>query len=245
MQHVFGLIGKTLSHSFSKEYFELKFLELKLKDHSYKNFELDNIEGFSLVVQGNPHLKGLNVTIPYKESIIPFLDELTPDAKEIGAVNCIEFRDKKLIGHNTDHYGFKQSIKPFLEPQHERALILGTGGSSKAVAYALESVGVEVYYVSTSKKGPKIFSYEQLNGYMFESFKLIINTTPVGMFPDVHECPAIPYQYLTEQHLCYDLIYNPTETLFLETSKKHGAVTMNGLSMLKLQAEKSWIIWNT
>ncbi|MCE3259046.1 MAG: Shikimate dehydrogenase [Bacteroidetes bacterium] len=242
--NLFGLVGKTLSHSSSRNYFEKKFSQLGLSDHSYENFELSNISEFPALIKSHPQLKGLNVTIPYKEAVLPFMDELTPEAKEIGAVNCVQFKNEKLVGHNTDHYGFKQSIKPFLEPQHERAIILGTGGSSKAVAYALESVGVEVYFVSSSKKGSKLFSYEQLNDYIFEGFKLIVNATPLGMFPDVHACPPIPYQFLTEQHLCVDLIYNPAETLFLEKSKKYGAVTMNGLSMLKLQAEKSWEIWN-
>lgn len=243
MERVYGLLGKTLSHSFSKDYFTKKFESLQLKDHSYLNFELAEIEEFSDLIKNNPRLKGLNVTIPYKEQIIPFLNELTPEAKEIGAVNCIEFKDGKLIGHNTDHYGFKQSIKPFLEPQHERALILGTGGSSKAVAFALRSIGVEVYFVTSSqKKNNNYFLYSELNEIIFSSFKLIVNTTPLGMAGN-NEAPSIPYQFLSNQHFCYDLIYNPAETSFLKYAKDKGALTMNGLSMLKQQAEKSWEIW--
>lgn len=243
MKSVYGLLGETLSHSFSKDYFMKKFESLQLKECSYLNFELSKIEEFPELLKNNPHLKGLNVTIPYKEQIIPYLNELTPEAKEIGAVNCVEFKGGKLIGHNTDHYGFKQSIKPFLEPQHERALILGTGGSSKAVAFALKSIGVEVYFVTSSqKKGSNYFLYSELNEIIFSSFKLIINTTPLGMAGN-NEAPSIPYQLLSNQHFCYDLIYNPAETPFLKYAKDKGALTMNGLSMLKQQAEKSWEIW--
>jgi shikimate dehydrogenase len=246
MAFAYGLIGKTLSHSFSKDYFEKKFSELKLTGYSYENFELENIELFPLLIKENPELKGLNVTIPYKEKIIPFLNELSGEAKEIGAVNCIQFKNNILIGHNTDHFGFRQSIKPFLEPQHERALILGTGGSSKAVAYALKSVGVEVYFVTTSqKKGSNYFFYNELNELILNAFKLVVNTTPLGMNEHSYEAPAIPYEFLTRSHLCYDLIYNPAETIFLKRSREQGAATMNGLSMLKQQAEKSWEIWNS
>lgn len=246
MTLIFGLIGRSLSHSFSKDYFEKKFLNLNLNDHVYRNFELSAIDEFPSLLKSEPGLKGLNVTIPYKEQIIPYLNELKNEAKEIGAVNCIQFKNGKLIGHNTDHFGFKQSIKPFLEPQHERALVLGTGGSSKAVAYALKSVGVEVYFVTSSKKkGDNYFFYSELNEFMMNAFKLIVNTTPLGMKNYNDEAPAIPYQFLGTQHLCYDLIYNPEETLFLKKAKQKGAVTMNGLSMLKQQAEQSWEIWNS
>lgn len=243
MKITYGLIGKSLSHSFSKNYFERKFQDQGLTNSEYLNFELSSIQDFNEVINNNQTLKGLNVTIPYKEQIIPFLNELTTDAKAIGAVNCIQFKDNKLIGHNTDHYGFKQSIKPFLEPQHERALILGTGGSSKAVAFALRSVGVEVFFVTSSeKKESNCFFYSELNEIIFNAFKLIVNTSPVGMAA-MPGAPEIPYEYLGEAHLCYDLIYNPAETLFLQKAKEKGAVIMNGLSMLQLQAEKSWEIW--
>ncbi|MCW3076350.1 MAG: aroE [Bacteroidetes bacterium] len=245
MPILFGLLGKTLSHSFSKDYFEKKFGQLNLNNHAYINFEINSIDEFPALIKEHDNLKGLNVTIPYKEQIIPFLDALSADAKEIGAVNCIEFKNKKLTGHNTDHYGFRQSIKPFLEPQHERALILGTGGSSKAVAFALKNIGVEVFFVTTSeKKDSNYFFYSDLNEMIMNAFKLIINTTPLGMKNSLNGSPPIPYEFLGPQHLCYDLIYNPDETLFLKQAQIKGATTMNGLSMLKQQAEKSWEIWN-
>lgn len=240
----FGLVGKSLSHSFSRSYFEKKFIENELKDHFYKNFELETIDQFSDVLK-TQNLKGLNVTNPYKESIIPFLDELSIEAKEIGAVNCINIVNGKTIGYNTDAYGFGQSIKPFLDTTHDRALILGKGGASKAVAYALKKIGVEVFFAtSSSKKSTNTFFYNEINEGMMNAFKLIINTTPLGLFPNINEAPALPYHLFTDKHLAYDLIYNPEQTLFLKQAKEKGAVTINGLSMLHLQAQKSWEIWN-
>jgi shikimate dehydrogenase len=240
----FGLIGKSLSHSFSRSYFEKKFIENELNDHFYKNFELETIEQFSNVLK-TQNLKGLNVTNPYKESIIPFLDELSIGAKEIGAVNCINIVNGKTIGYNTDAYGFGQSIKPFLDTTHGRALILGTGGASKAVAYALKKIGVEVFFATSSnKKNTNTFFYDEINEGMMSAFKLIINTTPLGLYPNINEAPALPYHLFTDKHLAYDLIYNPEQTLFLKQAKEKGAVTINGLSMLHLQAQKSWEIWN-
>lgn len=241
----FGLIGKSLSHSFSKTYFEKKFKDLGLKSFTYKNFELLDIKQIQSVFISE-QLKGLNITNPYKEEIIPFLDELSSEAKEIGAVNCVKISDEKKVGYNTDTYGFSQSIKPFLEPQHNRALILGTGGASKAVAHALKRVGVEVFFVTSSstKKTANTFFYSELNNYIIDAFKLIVNTTPLGLFPNINERPTIPYEYITANHLCYDLIYNPKETLFLNQAKQQGALIINGYSMLQLQAEKSWEIWN-
>lgn len=239
-----GLIGKTLSHSFSKSYFEEKFQKENLKGYSYTNFELSDISEFPTLLKNNPELKGLNVTIPYKEEIIPFLNEMDEPAKQIGAVNCIKIRNGKTIGYNTDVYGFRQSIKPFLEPKHSRALILGTGGSSKAVAFALKQIGVDYYFVSSSaKKTPNTFLYKELNSVIFSQFHLLVNCTPLGMYPGIHNCPDIPYEFVTENHLAYDLIYNPAETLFLKKCAEKGAITINGLSMLRLQAEKSWEIW--
>jgi shikimate dehydrogenase len=239
----FGLIGRTLSHSFSKTYFEKKFKILDL-DHSYTNFEIDTVEDLKKIISENEDLRGLNVTIPYKETIIPFLDELSPEAKEIGAVNCINIVDQKLTGYNTDAYGFSQSIKPFLDTNHERALVLGTGGASKAVAYALKKTGVDVYFVSSSaKKNDHTFLYSEINEVVMNAFKLIVNTTPLGMYPDVNECPPLPYHLFTPKHLAYDLVYNPEQTRFLKQAKEHGALIVNGLSMLQLQAEKSWEIW--
>ncbi len=240
----FGLIGKSLSHSFSRSYFEKKFIENELNDHFYKNFELETIEQFSNVLK-TQNLKGLNVTNPYKESIIPFLDELSIEAKEIGAVNCINIVNGKTIGYNTDAYGFGQSIKPFLDTKHGRALILGTGGASKAVAYALKKIGVEVFFATSSnKKNTNTFFYDEINEGMMSAFKLIINTTPLGLYPNINQAPALPYHLFTDKHLAYDLIYNPEQTLFLKQAKEKGAVTINGLSMLHLQAQKSWEIWN-
>lgn len=240
----FGLIGKSLSHSFSKAYFDKKFYDLNIKNCSYQNFELENIKEIENILHSN-QINGLNVTNPYKEKIIPYLNSLSPEAKEIGAVNCVKISNGKSVGFNTDSYGFSQSIKPFLEPKHSQALILGTGGASKAVAYALQKVGVNVYFVTSSplKKNSSTFFYSELNYHVINSFKLIVNTTPLGLFPNVNNFPKIPYEFISTDHLCYDLIYNPEETLFLKQSKKNGALTINGLSMLKLQAEKSWKIW--
>ncbi len=241
----FGLIGRSLSHSFSKSYFDKKFKELGLQDHAYLNFELKTIDEFKKVLK-TENLKGLNITNPYKEEIIPFLDELSIEAKEIGAVNCIKIENGKAIGYNTDAYGFGQSIKPFLDTTHERALILGTGGAAKAVAYSIKKIGPEVFYATTSaKKNATTFFYNEINDRMMTAFKLIINTTPLGLFPNINEAPALPYHLFTDKHLAYDLIYNPEQTLFLKQAKEKGAITMNGLSMLHLQAEKSWEIWNS
>jgi shikimate dehydrogenase len=242
----FGLIGKSLSHSFSKSYFEKKFQEQRLDDYSYDNFELEKIEDFPALLK-QKQFKGLNVTIPYKESIIPFLDELNAGAKEIGAVNCINFVNNRMVGYNTDVYGFAQSIKPFLDTNHQRALILGTGGASKSIAYALKKIGLQVFYVTSGKekKTQNTFFYPEINDRVMEAFKFIVNTTPLGTFPNTEECPNLPYQLFTPKHFAYDLVYNPPETRFLRLAKEKGAIAMNGLSMLQLQAEKSWEIWNT
>jgi shikimate dehydrogenase len=241
-----GLIGKSLQHSFSKSYFEEKFKSLGLTNYHYTNFELAEIEAVK-VHFAQKDVLGLNVTIPYKEAIIPFIDQLDTDALAIGAVNCIKFIGGKTIGYNTDVYGFAQSIKPFLDVTHERALILGTGGASKAVAHALKKVGVDVFYVthSNEKKYSNSFFYSELNDRIFSAFKLIINTSPLGTFPNVDQYPPLPFHLINDSHFVYDLIYNPTETRLLQLAKLQGALTMNGLSMLKLQAEKSWEIWHS
>lgn len=240
----FGLIGKSLKHSHSKSYFDKKFKALHA-DHIYENFEISEIDLFPAILAENPGLRGLSVTNPYKEAVIPFLDELSPEAKEIGAVNCIKIINGKLKGYNTDSYGFAQSIKPFLDVNHQRALILGTGGASKAVANALKNVGVEIYFVSSSaKKTPNTFFYAEINELVMQAFKLVINTTPLGMFPNEDDCAPLPYHFFTKEHLAYDLIYNPEKTVFLKQAHANGALIMNGLSMLQLQAEKNWEIWN-
>lgn len=242
----YGLIGKSLKHSFSKTYFEKKFNELGLKDHFYSNFELNDVGQLRELVSGKPGLWGLNVTHPFKEEVMGLLDEISAEAKEIGAVNCIKIQQGRLIGFNTDAYGFGQSIKPFLDTNHQRALVLGTGGASKAVAFALKKVGVEVYFASSSaKKNDHTFSYPEINETVMNAFKLVINTTPLGLHPDELQSPPLPYQFFTKDHLAYDLIYNPEKTVFLKQAHANGAVIMNGLSMLKLQAEKSWEIWNS
>lgn len=259
MNKTFGLIGFPLSHSFSKKYFSEKFVKENISDCEYNLFPIDNIDQLPQLIADNPTLCGLNVTIPYKESVIPYLDELDETAKAVGAVNCIKIlRDEvkvpRLIGYNTDVFGFRQSIKPFLEIQHERALILGTGGASKAVAYVLKEIGIECFFVSRSKEqelrgknqdlGNKIFLYEELTDYIISAFKLIVNTTPVGMYPNVNVAPEIPYPSLLPSHLLYDLVYNPAETEFLKRGKLQGASTVNGLSMLHQQAEEAWRVWN-
>jgi Shikimate 5-dehydrogenase len=241
----YGLIGYPLSHSFSKDFFNTKFRS-ENTDAEYVNFEIPNIEQLRTVIKDNPSLKGLNVTIPYKEKVIPYLDDLSENVRLIGAVNVIRFDRKKnklrLIGYNSDIIGFKQSIEPMLEGR-TRALILGTGGSSKAVFYGLKQLGVESQVVSRDKD-KALLTYDDLSPEVMALSKIIVNTTPVGMYPKVDECPAIPYEYLTEDHLLYDLLYNPNETLFMKKGKERSATVVNGLEMLLLQAYASWEFWN-
>jgi len=238
----FGLIGKSLGHSFSKGYFTEKFQKEGL-DHSYENFELHSIDEFPNLLNENPDLAGLNVTIPYKESIIPYLDKVDLIAKEVGAVNTVSIIRGKTKGYNTDVIGFKNSLKPFLKHGMDKALILGTGGASKAVAYVLKNLGIDCFFVSRNPATGKFFSYDMLNEEAMKQFKLIINTTPLGTFPDVGDFPNLPYEHLTQEHLLYDLIYNPSQTIFLKKGKEEGATTLNGLGMLKSQAEASYKIW--
>lgn len=240
----YGLIGKTLSHSFSKKYFEEKFKRENI-NAVYENFELNDISQVEELFSTHPNLCGLNVTIPYKEQIIPYLDEVDEQARKIGAVNTIYIDKKtgKKKGYNTDYYGFKQSLKPFLENQHQRALILGTGGASKAVEYVLNELGIITAFVSRTPQAENQLSYDELNENILASFLLIVNTTPLGTFPNVDEKPAINYDAITTNHLLYDLVYNPAETAFLKEGKKRGALTINGEQMLQLQAEKAWEIW--
>jgi shikimate dehydrogenase len=238
----FGLIGKSLSHSFSKSFFDSYFVSNEI-DARYENFEfLDELELSNFLNQKN--VDGCNVTIPYKETIIPYLDELSEEANTIGAVNTIRLENGRWIGYNTDVFGFKQSIKPFLTNRHEKVLILGTGGAAKAVAYVLKEIGIEVLFVSQSPKGKNQFGYVDINEYMIKACKLIVNTTPVGMYPFVDECVIFPFANLTEEHLVVDLIYNPEETKFLKQARENHASILNGASMLKEQALKSWAIWN-
>ncbi len=243
MKRKFGLIGKCLGHSFSKSYFEQKFNENRV-DAQYLNYELSEIDEL-IPILNKEDLSGLNVTIPYKESIIPYLNELSEVAADVGAVNTVRFSDGKLIGHNTDVYGFKQMIKPFFKSRHERAVILGTGGASKAIAYVLEGLGCEVIYISRNPQREDEFTYEEMNENMMTFCKIIVNCTPLGTFPEIEQCPNIPYEFVTEEHLAIDLIYNPIQTEFLKRCKDKGAWTLNGKTMLEQQAEKAWEIWNS
>ena len=237
----YALIGKSLSHSFSQKYFTDKFLREDISA-AYHNVEItEKSELKSLLAMD---FDGFNVTMPYKEVIMDYLDELSPAAREVGAVNTIQVKEGKLIGHNTDVFGFQQMIKPFFESQHERALIIGTGGASKAVAYVLENLGVSVVYLSRQPKRANEFGYDDLNENMITFNGIIVNTTPVGMFPAVDSFIELPFEALTTRHLVVDLIYNPEETVFLRKAKEQGAKTINGLTMLHQQAEQAWKIWN-
>lgn len=238
----YGLIGKSLGHSFSKSFFENYFLENSIAAR-YENFELKSIDKIpELFLQD---YSGFNVTIPYKEEIIPYLDELTDEAKLIGAVNVVQILDGKKIGHNTDAFGFHQSIKPFLTNQHERAIIFGTGGASKAVGFVLKNIGVEVIFISRNPVGENQFHYHEVNDHMLNACKLLVNTTPIGTYPMVDDFHEIPFSALAEDHLVVDLVYNPVKTKFLELAEAEGAMVLNGLSMLREQALKSWKIWTS
>ena len=244
----YGLIGYPLGHSFSKDFFNEKFAAENI-DAEYMNFEIPSINDFMQVVNENPDLKGLNVTIPYKEVVIPFLDELDVEtAGKIGAVNVIKFlrlpKGKiKLVGYNSDIIGFTQSIQPLLQPHHHKALILGTGGASKSVYHGLKSLNIEPTFVSRTPKDPTYITYKDLTKDIIAEHTVIVNCTPVGMFPKVDECPNIPYEFLTPNHLLYDLLYNPDETLFMKKGEKMGCTVKNGLEMLLLQAFAAWDIW--
>ncbi|UYZ62822.1 shikimate dehydrogenase family protein [Hymenobacter weizhouensis] len=240
----YGLIGRSLRHSFSQTYFTQKFHNLDLADHRYELFELSSVEELPALVQREPNLRGLNVTIPYKEKVWPFLDGVAPSAARVGAVNVIEFReDGRLIGHNTDMVGFRDSLRSFLPVGFQgRALVLGSGGASKAVEVALRDLNLGYWVVSRNPLGPG-FTYDELTPRLLQEHPLIINTTPLGTFPDVHECPPLPYEALTTQHYLYDLIYNPRETEFMRRGATAGAQTKNGFEMLCLQAEAAWKIW--
>jgi shikimate dehydrogenase len=240
----YGLIGKNISYSFSKKYFTEKFALGNFEDCTYENFDLQSIEEFPTLITNNPDLKGLNVTIPYKEVVIPYLDKLSKNAAQIGAVNVIRFTKKgKLKGYNSDYFGFMKSLEPLLQPHHKKALILGTGGAAKAVAFALDQLGILYTYVSREAKEGMI-DYDRINAATFDNYHIIINCTPLGTSPDTNAFPPIPYNFFTEKHIAFDLIYNPEETQFLKKAKKNGAITKNGYEMLVLQAERAWKIWN-
>ena len=244
---LFGLIGYPLSHSFSKGYFAEKFQKEGIEGCLYNNYPIDNISLLPEIIKNNPALIGLNVTIPYKEKVLTYLDSISDEAKEIGAVNTIRIKRENeriiLSGFNTDVYGFGESLKPLLEQHHTSALILGTGGASKAVKFALDKMGINFQQVSRNRSDNSL-AYEDLTSEIIEAHKIIINTTPLGTFPKVEECPPLPYQFLGSKHLLYDLVYNPAVTAFLNHGLTHHCRIKNGLEMLHLQAEKAWEIWN-
>lgn len=240
---VYGLIGYPLSHSFSKGFFAEKFARQGITDCMYESFPIPEIGELPALLAQYPDLQGLNVTIPYKQAVMSYLDELSPAAAQIGAVNCIHFKDGRKIGYNTDAIGFRRSLEPLLQPHHNKALVLGTGGAAKAVQYVLEGLNIPYKLVSRQAAADSI-SYDQLDAATMASHTLIVNTTPLGMYPNVSAAPALPYEQLTDKHLLYDLIYNPAVTTFLQQGADRGATIKNGHEMLILQAEASWEIWN-
>ncbi|MFM9826997.1 shikimate dehydrogenase family protein [Flavobacterium sp.] len=240
----FGLLGRNISYSFSKGYFTDKFNVENLNNCSYENFDIAEISEFPEIIANNINIHGMNVTIPYKEQVLQYLDSLSKKASLIGAVNTIKFTKKgKLKGYNTDYYGFMESLKPLLQKHHKKALILGTGGASKGVAFALKELNIEYIFVSRNETENRI-TYDQINANTFNEYQIIINCSPVGTSPNIDNFPLIPYEYFSDKHIAYDLIYNPEETQFLKKAKNQGAKTKNGLDMLVFQAEKSWEIWN-
>jgi shikimate dehydrogenase len=240
----FGLVGRNISYSFSKGYFTKKFRQMGLEGYTYENFDLGDIGSLPRVIAENPRLCGLNVTIPYKEAVIPYLDALDAEAEGIGAVNTIKIEKGRLTGYNTDIYGFREAILPFIKQEHSRALVLGTGGASKAVAHVLNGLGIAVALVSRSA-GKGAFTYGDIDRKILEEYSILVNATPLGTFPRVDEKPPLPYAHLNGGHLLFDLIYNPEKTAFLTAGEARGAQICNGLRMLELQAEKAWEIWNS
>lgn len=242
--HSFGLIGFPLGHSFSRNYFREKFEKLGLADHTYENFPLSSINELPQLLSDHPFLEGLNVTIPYKKAVLPFLDERSFLPEGLEACNCIRIRNGRLSGFNTDVIGFENSLRPLLKKGQNAALILGNGGAAVAIVYVLKKLGILPHVVSRKKNNGADLDYSDLNEQVISEHKLIINTTPLGLYPDTQSMPAIPYQFLGTEHLLYDLIYNPAETLFLRKGKEQGTRIKNGEEMLIIQAEESWKVWN-
>ncbi len=245
----FGLVGYPLGHSFSKKYFSDKFEKENITGCEYNNYPFENLDRLTEFIESEPELCGLNVTIPHKEKVIGYIHEMDNDALEIGAVNTIKIirnPEKQIIlkGYNTDVYGFATPLKAVLKNDHKKALILGTGGAAKGVAWVLGKWGIEYKFVSRSPKRESDFSYSNLTGNQIKEYKLIVNTSPLGMYPNIDRMPDLDYSAVTENHILYDLIYNPEETMFLKEGKRKKAITLNGLPMLYLQAEKAWEIWN-
>lgn len=246
MKKVYGLIGYPLGHSFSRKYFNDKFRKEGISDCEYKLFELENIQMLPEIMKKEPNLQGFNITIPYKQEVLQYLDKLDQHAEEIGAVNVVKIVDSKLIGYNSDFLGFSDTLIKFINLNDvNKALILGTGGASKAIAYALKKLNIEFLYVSR-KLGNHAITYEELrNKELISTQQLIINTTPVGTYPNAENAPDIPYESINGQHYLYDLVYNPQETLFMKNGREQGAKVINGYDMLVGQAEAAWKIWNT
>ena len=243
MRAQYGLIGKKLGHSFSEKFFSDKFCHEGI-EVSYRNFELESIDKISGMLRENPNLQGFNVTIPYKQEIIPYLTDIEGVAKEIMAVNCVKVVDGKLYGYNTDVYGFRRSLLGFIGDNRPKALVLGTGGASKAVDYVLKESGIVYRTVSRSNKnGDMTYDDIKSDPTILSSCRLIVNTTPLGMYPDIETAPDIPYDVLTPEHYLFDLVYNPERTLFMKKGEEYGARTINGYEMLVGQAERSWDIW--
>ncbi len=240
----FGLIGKDIDYSFSRAYFTQKFKDLNLDDHEYVNFDFQDIDELYTVLKEQKNIQGFNITIPYKQDVMKFITSIDRNAEAIGAVNTIKFTKDGLKGFNTDYYGFQKSIEPYLQKHHKNALIFGTGGASKAIAFVLKELGIDFKFVSRNAKENQ-FTYTDLNKDIIEKYTILINCTPLGTFPNVEEKPNIPYQYISTNHLLFDLIYNPDKTAFLLEGESRGAQIKNGDKMLELQAEKSWEIWNS
>lgn len=240
----FGLLGKNIDYSFSRGYFTEKFAKEKLADHTYVNFDHDSLSDFLEQLLQETDLVGFNITIPYKQEIIPHLHSLSPQAEKIGAVNTVKITPEGLHGHNTDAFGFEQALLPLLQEHHKKALILGTGGASKAVAYVFEQLGIDYTYVSRTAQ-ENGFTYAALDQAIIDTHPIIVNCTPLGTFPNIDNKPDIPYGAIGPKHLLYDLIYNPEKTRFLRLGEQNGAQIRNGLPMLIGQAEKAWKIWNS
>ena len=252
--NTYGLIGYPLGHSFSRKFFTEKFATEGI-DAQYLNFEIPSIEEFPNIIKNNPTLRGLNVTIPYKQQVMQYLDEISEEAKAIGAVNVVKVSEEGLTGYNSDVIGFVESIKPLLKVHHKKALILGTGGASKAIRYGLEEkLGMKTMFVSrqrttdnrqrTTDNGQRTtINYSDIDASVLREYEVIVNCSPVGMYPHVDECPALPYEAMNENNLLYDLVYNPLETLFMKKGAEQGATVKNGLEMLHLQAIASWKFW--
>ena len=241
----YGLIGYPLTHSFSKKYFEEKFATENIADAAFELYPIENAESIKEIISNNKNLHGLAVTIPHKQAVMPLLTHISPEAKAIGAVNCIKIKNGETTGYNTDVIGFQKSLQPPLQPHHTHALVLGTGGASKAVQYVLKKLGIHILVVSRTKDIPKnIINYADINEATIAKHLLIVNCTPLGMSPNENQCPPLPYRNITTQHLLFDLIYKPTTTLFLHNGKAQHCQTKNGFEMLLLQAEENWKIWN-